>query len=62
MVEIEALQKKLGTISLEAQSKLEKDAAVKEAKAEKKADAALKKKMVRLQYLLPTFHVLNICH
>ena len=41
---------------------MEKDAAVKEAKAEKKADAALKKKMVRLQYLLPTFHVLNICH
>ncbi|THH28212.1 hypothetical protein EUX98_g5962 [Antrodiella citrinella] len=41
----EALQKKLGTISLEAQSKLEKDAAAKEAKAEKKADAALKKKM-----------------
>ncbi|TCD62503.1 Translation machinery-associated protein 22 [Steccherinum ochraceum] len=41
----EALQKKLGSISLEAQSKLEKDTAAKEAKAEKKADAALKKKM-----------------
>jgi density-regulated protein DRP1 len=41
----EALQKKLGTMSLEAQKKLEKDTAKKEAKAEAKADAALKKKM-----------------
>lgn len=41
----EALQSKLGTLSLEAQAKLEKDTAEKEAKAEKKADAALKKKM-----------------
>ncbi|KAI6042254.1 eukaryotic translation initiation factor 1-like protein [Pisolithus marmoratus] len=41
----EALQSKLGTLSLEAQAKLEKDTADKEAKAEKKADAALKKKM-----------------
>ncbi|KAK7696114.1 hypothetical protein QCA50_000757 [Cerrena zonata] len=41
----EALQAKLGTLSLEAQTKLEKDTAAKEAKAEKKADAALKKKM-----------------
>ncbi|EIN11111.1 density-regulated protein DRP1 [Punctularia strigosozonata HHB-11173 SS5] len=41
----EALQAKLGTLSLEAQTKLEKEAAKKEAKAEAKADAALKKKM-----------------
>lgn len=43
----EALQTKLGTLSLEAQTKLEKDTAKKEAKAAAKADAALKKKMVR---------------
>lgn len=42
----EALQAKLGTLSLEAQTKLEKDTAKKEAKAEAKADAAKKKKMV----------------
>ncbi|KAG6373899.1 eukaryotic translation initiation factor 1-like protein [Boletus reticuloceps] len=41
----EALQSKLGTLSLEAQAMLEKDTAKKEAKAEAKADAALKKKM-----------------
>ncbi|KAI0068529.1 density-regulated protein DRP1 [Artomyces pyxidatus] len=41
----EALQAKLGTLSVEAQSKLEKDTAKKEAKAEAKADAARKKKM-----------------
>ncbi|KAI0089295.1 density-regulated protein DRP1 [Irpex rosettiformis] len=41
----EALQAKLGTLSLEAQAKLEKEAAKKEAKAEAKADAALKKKL-----------------
>ncbi|KIP06149.1 hypothetical protein PHLGIDRAFT_119198 [Phlebiopsis gigantea 11061_1 CR5-6] len=41
----EALQTKLGTLSLEAQTKLEKDTAKKEAKAAAKADAALKKKM-----------------
>ncbi|KAF8914371.1 translation initiation factor SUI1 [Gymnopilus junonius] len=41
----EALQSKIGTLSLEAQKKLEKDAAKKEAKAEAKADAALKKKL-----------------
>ncbi|KAI0321972.1 translation initiation factor SUI1 [Amylostereum chailletii] len=41
----EALQAKLGTLSLEAQSKLEKDTAKKEAKAEAKADAAKKKKL-----------------
>ncbi|KAA1466628.1 density-regulated protein DRP1 [Dentipellis sp. KUC8613] len=41
----EALQAKLGTLSLEAQSKLEKDTAKKEAKAEAKAIAAKKKKM-----------------
>ncbi|GJE87425.1 density-regulated protein DRP1 [Phanerochaete sordida] len=41
----EALQAKLGTLSLDAQAKLEKDTAKKEAKAVAKADAALKKKM-----------------
>ncbi|KIK63128.1 hypothetical protein GYMLUDRAFT_41447 [Collybiopsis luxurians FD-317 M1] len=41
----EALQTKIGTLSLEAQSKLEQDTAKKEAKAVAKADAALKKKM-----------------
>jgi hypothetical protein len=41
----EALQSKLGTLSLEKQQALEKDVAKKEAKAEAKADAALKKKM-----------------
>ena len=41
---VEALQAKLGTLSLEAQSKLEKDTAKKEAKAEAKAEAAEKKK------------------
>jgi len=41
----EALQSKLGTLSLAAQAKLEQDTAKKEAKAEAKADAALKKKM-----------------
>jgi len=35
----------VGTLSLEAQAKLEKDAVKKEAKAEAKADAELKKKM-----------------
>ncbi|THH10303.1 hypothetical protein EW146_g8413 [Bondarzewia mesenterica] len=44
----EALQAKLGTLSLEAQSKLEKDTAKKEAKAEAKADAAKKKKWCEL--------------
>jgi hypothetical protein len=39
------LQARLGTISLEAQTKLEKDTAKKEAKAEAKANAELKKKM-----------------
>ncbi|KAI0254871.1 translation initiation factor SUI1 [Lactifluus subvellereus] len=43
----EALKAKLGTISQEAQSKLEEDTAKKEAKAEAKADAARKKKLVR---------------
>nr|GAT55661.1 predicted protein [Mycena chlorophos] len=41
----EALHSKVGTLSLEAQSKLEKDVAKKEVKAEAKAEAALKKKM-----------------
>jgi density-regulated protein len=43
----EALKAKLGTISQEAQNKLEEDTAKKEAKAEAKADAARKKKLVR---------------
>lgn len=42
---LEALQAKLGTLSLEQQAKLEQDAVKKEAKAEAKADAALKKKL-----------------
>ncbi|KAJ6564494.1 translation initiation factor SUI1 [Mycena capillaripes] len=41
----EALQTKVGTLSLEAQQKLEKDMAKKEVKAEAKEAAALKKKM-----------------
>jgi len=41
----EGLAARLGTISLEAQAKLEKDIAKKEAKAEAKAEADLKKKM-----------------
>jgi len=41
----EALQAKIGTLSLEAQEKLEKDTAKKEAKAEAKAQSDLKKKM-----------------
>jgi len=41
----EALQSKIGTLSLAAQQKLEKEAVKKEAKAEAKADAALKKKL-----------------
>jgi hypothetical protein len=43
----DALQGRIGTLSLEKQSKLEKDTAKKEAKAEAKADAEYKKKMVR---------------
>ncbi|TFK23307.1 density-regulated protein DRP1, partial [Coprinopsis marcescibilis] len=41
----EGLAARLGTISLEAQAKLEKDIAKKEAKAEAKAEADLKKKL-----------------
>ncbi|KAG6328253.1 hypothetical protein ID866_10837 [Astraeus odoratus] len=41
----EALHSKLGNLSIEQQAKLEKSTAEKEAKAEKKADAALKKKL-----------------
>ena len=43
----EALQAKIGTLSLEKQAKLEQDAAKKEKKAEAKAGAAEKKKKVR---------------
>jgi hypothetical protein len=42
----EALKAKLGTISQEAQSRLEEETAKKEAKADAKADAARKKKLV----------------
>ncbi|KAG6329692.1 hypothetical protein ID866_9395 [Astraeus odoratus] len=41
----EALHSKLGNLSIEQQAKLKKSTAEKEAKAEKKADAPLKKKM-----------------
>jgi len=40
----EALQAKIGTLSLEAQAKLEQDTAKKEAKADAKAEAVAKKK------------------
>ena len=53
-----ALKAKLGTISQEAQSKLEEDTAKKEAKAEAKADAARKKKLVRSQKLIES-HLAN---
>lgn len=52
-VTTEALQEKIGTLSLEAQSKLEEDVAKKEVKAARKADAELKKKLVRLLFLNP---------
>ncbi|KAF8651086.1 hypothetical protein AX16_004948 [Volvariella volvacea WC 439] len=41
----EALQAKIGTLSLAAQAKLDQESAKKEAKADAKADAALKKKL-----------------
>jgi hypothetical protein len=41
---LDALTAKMGTLSVEAQSKLEKESAKKEAKAEAKADAEAKKK------------------
>ena len=44
---IDALTTKIGTLSIEAQAKLEQDTAKKEQKADAKADADLKKKMVR---------------
>jgi density-regulated protein len=40
-------------LSLEAQDKIEKEGKKKEAKADAKADAALKKKMVTSAYSLP---------
>ena len=39
---VEALQSKIGTLSLDAQAKLEKDTAKKEAKAEAKGKAKTK--------------------
>lgn len=50
----EALQAKLGTLSVDGQSKLEKDTKKKEAKAEAKEEAAQKKKMVRSPRPPPT--------
>ena len=50
----EALQAKIGTLSLEGQALLEKDTAKKEAKAEAKALAEAKKKEV---YRLPPVHL-----
>lgn len=44
---IEALQAKIGTLSLEAQKKLEQDVQKAEKKAEAKAGATLKKQQVR---------------
>lgn len=56
---IEALQAKMGMLSVEAQSKLEKDTAKKEAKAEAKAEATMKKKMVRLSCLAAPLSLLT---
>lgn len=56
----EALQAKIGTLSLEGQALLEKDTAKKEAKAEAKALAEAKKKEVcglPVSYMSP--HLLN---
>ena len=47
----------MGTLSLEAQAKLEKEAAKKEAKAEAKADAELKKKMASQVQLSPNRNI-----
>lgn len=58
----EALQEKIGTLSLEAQSKLEEDVAKKEVKAARKADAELKKKLVRLLFLNPLASTKSISH
>ena len=53
---VEALQSKIGTLSLDAQAKLEKDTAKKEAKAAAKADAEEKKKMAsQVRYVRHTF-------
>lgn len=45
---LEALRTKIGTLSLEAQKRLEEDVQKAEQKAEKKADAAMKKLQVRV--------------
>ncbi|KDQ15528.1 hypothetical protein BOTBODRAFT_81173, partial [Botryobasidium botryosum FD-172 SS1] len=45
----DALAEKVGTLSVEAQSKLEQDTAKKEAKAAKKATEELKKKQVTIK-------------
>lgn len=61
-VTTEALQEKIGTLSLEAQSKLEEDVAKKEVKAARKADAELKKKLVRLLFLNPLANTKSISY
>jgi len=43
-----ALQAKVGTLSLEAQTKLEKDTAEKRRKQMAKADAAMRRRLVRI--------------
>lgn len=53
LISADALTAKLGTLSVEAQSKLEKDTAKKEAKAEAKEVAEAKKKLVRLMWSSP---------
>lgn len=58
----EALQEKIGTLSLEAQSKLEEDVAKKEVKAARKADAELKKKLVCLLFLNPLANTKIMSH
>lgn len=55
---LEALSAKVGTLSLEAQAKLEKDTVKKELKAEAKADAALKKKLA--SHVRPPFFLLRV--
>jgi hypothetical protein len=51
----EALQAKMGMLTVDAQTKLEKESAKKEAKAEAKAEAALKKKMASQVRSLASF-------
>ena len=57
----EALQAKIGTLSLDKQAKLDEDAAKKEKKAEAKAGAAEKKKKVRDEFVFCPMDVLTFC-